>query len=109
MNVDLGSSHITKPGDNIFQDLGFAKDEADKLQADSRSRINAKLAMKKELMLIISDWMKQENLKQEDAAKILMVSRPRVSDVVKQKTVKFTVDTLIDMVMKTGRKAILSI
>ena len=32
-----------------------------------------------------------------------MVSRPRVSDVVNQKTAKFTIDTLVDMLSRVGK------
>ena len=32
--------HVTKPGKNIFQELGFAPAEAKRLQAASRKQIN---------------------------------------------------------------------
>ena len=34
-----GSSHITKPGTNIFLDLGFPEKEAAELWANSKERI----------------------------------------------------------------------
>src|SRR5271163_3127323 len=45
----------------------------------------------------LSVWITKHHLKQTEAAEILMVSRPRVSDVVNQKTSKFTIDTLVEM------------
>jgi predicted XRE-type DNA-binding protein len=42
-------------------------------------------------------------LKQAEAAGILMVSRPRVSDVVNTKTAKFTIDTLVEMLSRVGK------
>ena len=42
----------------------------------------------------LSVWIAKHHLKQAEAAEILMVSRPRVSDVVNKKTAKFTIDTL---------------
>lgn len=38
-----GSAHITKPGDNIFLDLGFPPKEAKKLRLQSEKRINEKI------------------------------------------------------------------
>jgi len=45
----------------------------------------------------LSVWIAKHHLKQSEAAEILMVSRPRVSDVVNKKTAKFTIDTLVEM------------
>ncbi|MDZ4140791.1 MAG: hypothetical protein U1C48_02170 [Methylotenera sp.] len=41
-----GSSHITKPGDNIYLDLGFPPEEAAKLYDKSQLRIAASIAMR---------------------------------------------------------------
>jgi predicted XRE-type DNA-binding protein len=45
----------------------------------------------------------QEKLTQAKAASVLGVSRPRVSDVIRHQNSKFTVDALIDMVVRTGQ------
>jgi len=45
----------------------------------------------------------KHHLKQAEAAEILMVSRPRVSDVVNKKTAKFTIDTLVEMLSRVGK------
>lgn len=103
MIIELGSSHITKPGDNIFLDLGFGKEEAAQLLAKSHALINQKIALKEDLMEQIVVWMKTQKLKQEQAAQILMITRPRLSDVVQRKTMKFTIDSLLDMVARTGK------
>jgi predicted XRE-type DNA-binding protein len=49
------------------------------------------------------------NLKQAQAAEILGFTRLRVSDVVNQKTPKFTVDSLVDMVLRTDKHVQLSV
>jgi len=54
-------------------------------------------------------WIDAHNLKQAQAAEILGITRPRVSDVVNQKTPKFTVDSLVDMVLRTGKHVQLSV
>jgi predicted XRE-type DNA-binding protein len=38
-----------------------------------------------------------------------MVSRPRVSDVVNQKTSKFTIDTLVEMLSRIGKPVRLAV
>jgi predicted XRE-type DNA-binding protein len=44
-----------------------------------------------------------------EAAGILMVSRPRVSDVVNKKTAKFTIDKLVEMLSRIGKPVKLAI
>jgi predicted XRE-type DNA-binding protein len=39
----------------------------------------------------------------------LGVTRPRVSDVIHKKTVKFTIDALVDMLARTGKRVSVSI
>jgi predicted XRE-type DNA-binding protein len=51
----------------------------------------------------LADWMLQEKLTQAKAVSLLGVSRPRVSDVIRHKNSNFTVDALIDMVVRTGQ------
>ena len=46
---------------------------------------------------------------QADAAEILMVSRPRVSDVANMKVSKFTIDTLVNMLSRAGKPVRLAI
>ncbi|GBU15102.1 hypothetical protein AwPolaro_04800 [Polaromonas sp.] len=57
----------------------------------------------------LAKWIAQHDLKQAEAAKILMVSRPRISDVVNKKTAKFTIDTLVEMLSRVGKSVHLAI
>ncbi|MCA1177699.1 MULTISPECIES: helix-turn-helix domain-containing protein [unclassified Pantoea] len=102
--IDTQSRHITKAGSNIFADLGFEPAEADSLLTQSREEINRVDELKKQLMTEVSEWMTANGHKQIEAAKILHVSRPRVSDVVNLKTEKFTIDSLVGMVAAMGKK-----
>lgn len=88
--IDTSIQHITPSGGNIFADLGFEPQEANKLK------------IKAQLMAQLSEWIKEQSLKQEDAAQLLQVTRPRVSDVMTGKTGKFTIDALVDMVERVG-------
>lgn len=109
MSIETKSMHITKVGGNVFADLGFEPEEAAALQADSKRIISEKLIIKECLMAEISGWINEKKLKQADAAQILGVTRPRVSDVINKKSIKFTIDALVDMLARTGKHVMLSV
>ena len=103
--IESKTTHITPVGGNIFLDLGFPPDEAAKLKADSDMLIKTKLALANS----VSEWIDEKQLKQEQAAEILGISRPRVSDVVNKKIGKFTIDALMSMLIKAGKSVQLQI
>jgi predicted XRE-type DNA-binding protein len=109
MTIDTAIRHVTKPGANIFLELGFSPAEAKRLQAASRKQINDTRLLKQQLMNELSAWITEHQLKQAEAAAILMVSRPRVSDVVNKKTAKFTIDTLVEMLSRVGKPVKLAV
>jgi predicted XRE-type DNA-binding protein len=109
MKTDIAIRHVTKPGANVFLELGFAPAEAHRLQAASNKQINDAQLLKQQLMQELSDWISEHRLKQAEAAEILMVSRPRVSDVVNKKTAKFTIDALVDMLSRIGKTVTLAV
>ena len=109
MTIDTEIRHVTKPGANLFLELGFSAEEAKRLQAASRTQINDTRQLKEQLMSELAEWIEQHHLKQAEAAAILMVSRPRVSDVVNKKTAKFTIDTLVEMLSRVGKPVRLAI
>jgi predicted XRE-type DNA-binding protein len=109
MTQHTNSGHITAAGKNVFTDLGFSPKEAAALQARSKRIISEKLAIKESLMTELSTWIDEKKLRQQDAAIILGVTRPRVSDVVHKKTVKFTIDALVDMLARTGKRVELAV
>lgn len=102
-------THVTPVGGNVFADLGFEAEEAVKLLAETDVIISKKLAIKDSLMTEIAGWIEVKKLKQAEAAQILGVTRPRVSDVIHKKAIKFTIDALVDMLAKTGKHVQLSI
>ncbi|MBB2919548.1 helix-turn-helix domain-containing protein [Cupriavidus alkaliphilus] len=109
MKIDTQIRHVTKPGANLFLELGFPPAEAKRLQAASKKQINDTKQLKEQLMDELAAWIEQHQLKQADAAEILMVSRPRVSDVVNRKASKFTIDTLVEMLSRIGKPVRLAI
>ncbi|MBQ1765781.1 MAG: XRE family transcriptional regulator [Aquincola sp.] len=109
MTIDTEIRHVSRRGANLFLELGFSPAEAKRLQAASRKQINDTQLLKQQLMTELSNWISEHQLRQADAAQILMVSRPRVSDVVNHKTAKFTLDTLVDMLGRVGKPVRLSV
>ncbi|MDT0498728.1 XRE family transcriptional regulator [Algiphilus sp. W345] len=109
MNIDTEIRHVTKPDANLFLELGFPAEEAARLHAASLQQINDTRLLKEQLMSELTEWIAQHHLKQAEAAEILMVSRPRVSDVVNKKTAKFTIDTLVEMLSRVGKPVRLAI
>lgn len=80
--------HVTPKDGNVFADLDFAPGEA------------VKLKIKAELMIKITAWIKDNGLSQHDAAGIFGIQRTRVSDLMRGKIQKFTIDALVDMLEK---------
>lgn len=109
MKIDTEIRHVTKPGANLFLELGFPADEARRLREASRQQINDTRLLKEQLMSELAEWIAQHHLKQAEAAEILMASRPRVSDVVNKKTAKFTIDTLVEMLSRVGKTVRLAV
>jgi predicted XRE-type DNA-binding protein len=109
MKIDTKIRHVTKRGANLFRELGFSPGEAKRLQAASRKQINDTRLLKQQLMEELSGWIRTHQLKQSEAAEVLMVSRPRVSDVVNKKAAKFTIDTLVEMLSRVGKPVRLAV
>ncbi len=84
------NTEITESCGDIFQDLGFSPSESGKLN------------IKYHLMSKIEAYIIDKNLTQEQAARMMGVNRPRISDVVRGKIDKFTIDALVDMLTKVG-------
>lgn len=101
--IDTEIRHVTKPGTNLFVELGFETPEAERCQAESQRQIDDTRVLKEQLMGELSAWIKANHLKQEEAAEILHITRPRVSDVVNKKVSKFTIDALVGMLTRVGK------
>jgi len=75
---------------SVFRDLGFGPEEATSLK------------IRADLMIEIERLMKRRRLTQAAAAKLLGVTQPRVSDLVRGKIDLFSIDTLVDMLTRAG-------
>ncbi len=104
MKDDPIIGHVTPADGNVFLDLGFEPEEAARLKAASDREIAQQIAIKEKLRGEVTGWIKANHLKQGEAAEILNVTRPRVSDVVNGKLSKFSIDSLVAMVIRTGKR-----
>ena len=75
---------------NVFRDLGFSEAEA------------AHLAVRSDLLIQVQKTIAARGLKQADIAKVLRVTQPRVSDLLRGRIDLFSSDTLIDMLARLG-------
>ena len=98
-----GIRYVTTAETNIFSELGFDDCEAERLRTQAEQEVEQLMLLKRQLMQEIAEWIDENQLKQADAAAKLNISRPRISDVVNQKTSKFTLDALVMMLMKLGK------
>jgi predicted XRE-type DNA-binding protein len=81
---------VTRSRTNVFRDLGFASGEA------------GHLLIRADLMIQIEKVLKARGLRQAEAARIMRVTQPRVSDLLRGKIDLFSTDTLIDMLARLG-------
>jgi len=67
------------------------------------------LKLRSQLMIEISDYVKNSGLTQAEAAKKLGTTQPRLNDVLKGKIDKCTVDRLVNMLAAIGYKVSMKI
>ena len=80
------TKHVTKG--SVFNDLGFNEAEAENLK------------IRAALMGAIEKYIENHKLTQAEAAKLMGVYQPRISDLLQGKIDKFTIDMLVNMLAK---------
>lgn len=88
---------VTASTGNVFRDLGFRREEAEHL------------LVRADLMIHVQKLIAAQRLKQREAAEILRVSQPRVSDLLRGRIDLFSTDTLIDMLARLGARVRLTV
>jgi predicted XRE-type DNA-binding protein len=81
---------VTESSGNVFRDVGFPRDEAEHL------------LVRADLLIQLQKALKARSLTQSKAAKLLGVTQPRVSDLLRGRIDLFSTDTLIDMLARVG-------
>jgi len=84
------SETIVKSSGNVFIDLGYSPDEA------------AILQMRADLMADLRKFIKAKRLTQAKAAEILAVSQSRISDLIRGKWERFSLEMLITLATRAG-------
>jgi predicted XRE-type DNA-binding protein len=90
------SEPVTESKGNVFLDLGFSPDEA------------AILQMRSQLMVDLRKFIKSKKLTQTKAAELLGVSQSRVSDLIRGKWEKFSLEMLITLATRVGMRITLN-
>ena len=88
---------VIKSSGNVFADLGFTPEEA------------AVLQLRSDLMATVRDSIAKHGWTQSDAAKELHISQSRVSDLIRGKRDKFSLDMLVTLATRAGNKVALAI
>lgn len=81
---------IVRSSGNVFRDLNFSPEESEHLQ------------IRADLMIQIEKILKERGLKQAQAAKLLRITQPRVSDLLRGRIDLFSTDTLIGLLARLG-------
>jgi predicted XRE-type DNA-binding protein len=84
------SKTVVNSSGNVFVDLGYSPDEA------------AVLQMRADLMADLRKFIKTKRLTQTKAAEILGVSKSRVSDLIRGKWERFSLEMLIILATRAG-------
>ena len=86
------TTKIRRSSGNVFRDLGFSTEEA------------LNLKVRSDLMIRLSKLIEARGLTQGQAAHLFGVTQPRISDLVRGKIDRFSIDTLIAMLGHAGVK-----
>jgi predicted XRE-type DNA-binding protein len=81
---------VTPSTGNVFRDLGFSKEESEHL------------LVRADLLIQVQKAIASRRLKQAEAARVLRVTQPRVSDLLRGRIDLFSTDALIDMLARLG-------
>jgi predicted XRE-type DNA-binding protein len=84
------SQAVVDSSGNVFLDLGYSPDEA------------AILQMRADLMADLRKFIKAKRLTQAKAAEVLGISQSRVSDLIRGKWDRFSLEMLITLATRAG-------
>ena len=88
---------MTRGSGNIFVDVGFPPAQA------------AVMLLRADLAIHLELFIRNNGLTQARAAKLFGVSQPRVSDLMRHKIERFSIDTLVEMIGRAGAHVTISV
>ena len=93
----MRAKKIHRSSGNVFIDLGFPPDEA------------VILTMRSKLMVLLRETITQRQWTQAEAARELGIAQSRVSDLVRGKWDKFSLDMLVTLAARAGKQVDLAV
>jgi predicted XRE-type DNA-binding protein len=83
---------VIQGSDNVFEDLGFAPEEATNLK------------IRADLMLDLRQYVQERGWTQAEAAVFFGETQPRISNLMKGEISRFSIDKLINMLARAGMR-----
>jgi predicted XRE-type DNA-binding protein len=77
---------------NVFEDMGFPPDEA------------ATMLARETLLIALEKELRRRGKKQQELADELGIPRTRISEVMHRKTERFSVDKLVGLLRRAGKR-----
>ena len=77
------------------------------IESDAREAAN--LRARAELMIALQEHVRHRSMTQAEAARLLRITQPRVSDLMRGKIELFSIDTLVDLLGRAGARVKLSV
>ena len=109
MSIDANTTNVTSATGNVFADLGFEPLLAAELKSQSERIIAEKLAIKEHLLAELVAWIQAKELTRSDAAALFGVTGQRISGILSKQATHFTLDALVEMLLRSGKTVQLSI
>ena len=91
------SEKMTVSSGNVFEDLGFPPDEA------------AAMLARETLLIELEKELRRRGKKQQALAEELGIPRTRISEVLNRKTERFSLDKLVSLLHRAGRRVELTV
>ena len=95
MKRDMDDTSVTVGSGNVFADLGVTEPE----MAMKKSQVASK----------IRETIQERNWTQTEAAEVMGIDQPKVSAIVRGRVGDFTLDRLIQLVMKLGQSVFVDV
>jgi len=83
---------LTVSSGNVFEDFGFAPDEA------------AAMFARQTLLIALEKELRRRGKKQQELADELGIPRTRISEILNRKTQRFSVDKLVELLHRAGKR-----
>lgn len=99
----VDAPEITPSCGNVFLDLGFELEEALELEANIIKELQLRNDIKQSAVAEINGEIARRGLNKTQAAEMLQISRPRLSDITHLKVEKFSTDSVFDLLFRLGK------